>query len=234
MARRSRGRWRAESPARSAAGRSTATSIWLAFCAVFLIGLVDWRRPLSLRTLDLLVLLSFSVSLWFFNHGRVFAAVVLAYPPLVWLLVRCAWIGFRGRPVRGRIVWPIWLLAGAAIFVGGFRVGMNVESSNVIDVGYSGVIGADRIVHGESPYGHFPIEGTGPHAGRPTRTVRSATTSRRTAVASRRTPMATRTDRSHTRPISPATWRSAGVESGTTFRPFTRRRFCGTCSACSA
>src|SRR5262249_52559211 len=32
-------------------------SIWLAFCGVFLIGLVDWRRILSVRNLDLLMLL---------------------------------------------------------------------------------------------------------------------------------------------------------------------------------
>jgi hypothetical protein len=30
----------------------------------------------------------------------------------------------------------------------------------VIDVGYSGVIGAERIVHGQSPYGHMPREGS--------------------------------------------------------------------------
>jgi hypothetical protein len=36
---------------------------------------------------------------------------------------------------------------------------LNVESSNVIDVGYSGVIGAERIAHGQAPYGHFPVEG---------------------------------------------------------------------------
>jgi hypothetical protein len=28
----------------------------------------------------------------------------------------------------------------------------------VIDVGYSGVVGANRIANGESPYGHFPVE----------------------------------------------------------------------------
>ena len=139
--------------------------IWLTFCAVFLIGLLDWRRPFTTRTLDLFVLLSFSVSLWFFNHGHVFAAVVLAYPGLAWLLARCTWIGFRDRPVSGRTVWPVWLLVGATIFLGGFRIGMNVESSNVIDVGYSGVIGAERIAHGQSPYGHFPIEGTLPACG---------------------------------------------------------------------
>ncbi len=57
-------------------------SLWLAFCALFLLGLADLRRPLSLRNL----------------------------------------------------------------------------SSNVIDVGYSGVVGADRIAHGRVPYGNFPIE----------------------------------------------------------------------------
>ena len=30
----------------------------------------------------------------------------------------------------------------------------------MIDVGYSGVIGAERIVHGQAPWGNFPIEGT--------------------------------------------------------------------------
>ena len=33
-----------------------------------------------------------------------------------------------------------------------------MRSSNVIDVGYSGVVGAERIVHGEMPYGHMPTE----------------------------------------------------------------------------
>jgi hypothetical protein len=32
----------------------------------------------------------------------------------------------------------------------------------VIDVGYAGPIGAQRIVNGQSPYGHFPIEGSQP------------------------------------------------------------------------
>ena len=34
------------------------TRLWLAFCAVFLIALVDWRRILTLRTLDLVALLA--------------------------------------------------------------------------------------------------------------------------------------------------------------------------------
>jgi hypothetical protein len=133
-------------------------AIWLAFCAVFLAGLVDWRRPWSVRNADLLALLSFTVSLWFFNHGNVFAAMPLVYPPMLWLLARCLWIARSDRPPAGASVWPVWLLAAATVFLAGFRVGLNVRASNVIDVGYSGVIGADRIVHGQSPYGNFPQE----------------------------------------------------------------------------
>jgi hypothetical protein len=50
------------------------------------------------------------------------------------------------------------VLAAATVFLGGFKIGLNVRDSNVIDVGYAGPIGAQRIVHGQSPYGHFPIE----------------------------------------------------------------------------
>jgi hypothetical protein len=133
--------------------------IWLGFCAVFLVGLADFRRPLSLRNLDLLALVSFSVSLWYFNKGHVFTAMPLVYPPLVYLLGRMIWSGCRERAEPAvRPVWPVWILAAAAIFLVGFRIGLNVENSNVIDVGYSGVIGAERISAGEAPYGNFPVE----------------------------------------------------------------------------
>ena len=36
------------------------------------------------------------------------------------------------------------------------RFGLNAFDSNVIDVGYAGVIGADRIAHGATPYGTMP------------------------------------------------------------------------------
>ena len=134
--------------------------VWLGLCAVFLLGLVDWRRPLSLRTLDLLVLLSFSVSLWFFNNGDVFTSMPLVYPAFAYLIVRMVWVGIRGRsPSRRAVFWPVWALAAATVFLAGFRIGLNLEGSNVIDVGYSGVVGAHRIVHGEMPYGHMPIQG---------------------------------------------------------------------------
>ena len=140
-------------------------SVWLTFCGLFLLGLVDWRRPLSLRTVDLLMMLSFSVSLWFFNRGNIFTAMPLAYPGMAWLLVRCVWVGKRDRAPRGAAVWPVWLLVGATVFLVGFRLGLNIEDSNVIDVGLSGVIGAERISAGQDPYGNFPIEGNRPACG---------------------------------------------------------------------
>jgi hypothetical protein len=134
-------------------------AIWLGLCGVFLLGLADLRRPLSLRNLDLVALLSFSVSLWYFNHGHIFASASLVYPGLGYLLARTLWIGFRDRPPpASRPLWPIWLLAAATVFLGGFKVGLNLRDSNVIDVGFAGPIGAERIVHGQSPYGNFPVE----------------------------------------------------------------------------
>jgi hypothetical protein len=152
--------WKMARGSPGAFGGRKINSLWLwgAFCLVFFLGLADLRRPFSLRNLDLLAFLSFSVSLWYFNKGHIFTSVPLAYPPLVYLAARGLWVGLTGRSPGGRPLWPAWILLGATIFLAGFRVGLNLESSNVIDVGYAGVIGADRIAHGQSPYGHFPVE----------------------------------------------------------------------------
>ncbi len=133
------------------------TRLWLAFCAVFLVALVDWRRILTLRTLDLVALLSFSVSLWYFERGLVFWAVPLQYPPMVYLIARLAWIGLRPREQAahtGRL--PAWALAALMVFLIGFRLGLNAFDATVIDVGYAGTVGADRVLRGQLPYGTFP------------------------------------------------------------------------------
>jgi hypothetical protein len=134
--------------------------VWLTFCALFFVGLADLRRPLSLRNLDLLALLSFSISLRAFNDGEIFWSAPLAYPPLAYLLGRCVWIARRDRPPRAsKPVWPVWLLAAGCVFLAGFRVGLNVEAPrSVIDVGFAGVVGAQRIANGEMPYGHMPVQ----------------------------------------------------------------------------
>jgi hypothetical protein len=131
--------------------------VWIGFCFAFLLGLGDLRRPLSMRNLDLLVVLGFSVSLVFFQRGEIFRSVPLVYPVLLYLLVRGVWIGRGRRGPALRSVWPTWALAAVAVFLLGFRIGLNLETPRgVIDVGLAGVVGADRILHGEAPYGNMP------------------------------------------------------------------------------
>jgi hypothetical protein len=141
-------------------GGRTLTSwpVWVGLSLVFLLGLGDLRRPLRVRNLDLVALVSFGVSLGFFNEGHVFASTSLAVPPLVYLLARTTWIGLRSRPpTPATPVWPVWALLAATLFLVGFRVGMNVQTPRtVIDVGYAGVIGADRILDGRAPWGAMP------------------------------------------------------------------------------
>ena len=73
-----------------------APYVFLPLCAIFLLGLVDWRRWRRIANLDLLVLLGFGVSHFFFNRGNIGVSVPLAYPVLLYLLARALWIGFRG------------------------------------------------------------------------------------------------------------------------------------------
>jgi hypothetical protein len=141
-----------------------ALYIWLPLCLLFVLPFIDPRRPLSLLHLDLLVLLSWSVSLAFFNHANIYASVPLAYPPLVYLLGRMLMSLRRPRPGRGRPPRPLrllvptpWLVLGI-VFLLGFRIALNVTDANVIDVGYAGVIGADKLVHGKALYGHWPAD----------------------------------------------------------------------------
>jgi hypothetical protein len=137
--------------------------LWLALCLVFLLGLADLRRPLTMRNLDLLALLAFSVSLAFFNRGEIFRSVPLVYPVLGYLLVRGVWVGSGRRGGALRSVWPTWALVAAAVFLLGFRIGLNVDTprhvNSVIDVGLAGVVGASRILDGQAPYGHMPQRG---------------------------------------------------------------------------
>jgi hypothetical protein len=53
---------------------------------------------------------------------------------------------------------PVAWMAIGVIFLLGFRIGLNVTDSNVIDVGYAGVIGAQKVVKGEALYGDWPSD----------------------------------------------------------------------------
>jgi glycosyl transferase family 87 len=135
--------------------------IWLSLAALFLLPFIDPRRPFRLLHLDLLVLLSFGASEYFFNKGDVNVSIPAVYPPLVYLLVRMLFAGFRPRPKPERLVpyfkesW-LWIGLGALL---AFRIGLNVMHSGVIDVGYASAVGADRIMHGQPLYVFNDIHG---------------------------------------------------------------------------
>jgi hypothetical protein len=138
--------------------RVNAWYVWLALCVLFIAPFIPWRRRPTLLHLDLLMLLGFSVSLAFFNHAKIGLSVPLVYPFLVYLLVRMLLLANgRGLPRAPlRLVIPESWLAVATLFLVAFRIGLNVLNSNVIDVGYAGVIGADKLIHGVALYGNWP------------------------------------------------------------------------------
>src|SRR5207248_9617205 len=114
--------------------RVNALYVWIPLCAVFVAPFLPWpgrkrgRRRLSLLHLDLLVLLGFSISLAYFNHALIGLSVPLAYPFLLYLLVRMLLLAFgKGIPREPlRLLVPAAWLGIAVVFLMGFRIGLNV------------------------------------------------------------------------------------------------------------
>jgi hypothetical protein len=135
--------------------------VWIPLTILFVAPFVDWRRPLRMLNLDVAALAAFGVSVAFFNDAQIGVSVPFAYPLLVYLLGRALWLGLRRArtpPEPLRLLVPVRVLAIALVFLVGFRITLNVLDSNVIDVGYAGVIGADRIADGRDVWGNFPSD----------------------------------------------------------------------------
>jgi len=131
---------------------------WIPLALVFGAGLWDFRRWRKWVHLDLLALLAFGISQAFFNAARIDVSVPIVYPLLAYLLARMLWIGFRGHGLDGtageglRPSAPAWLMTVAVVALIALRLAGNLADSGVIDVGYAGVIGADKITHAEPIY----------------------------------------------------------------------------------
>ena len=106
--------------------------VWIPLCLAFLLPFL--RRPWRLLHLDLAVLLAFSISLAFFSAARIDVSVPLAYPPLVYLLVRMLLLARAaerrrrppGRRCGSRCRWAT--SCSAIVFLLGFRIGLNVSA----------------------------------------------------------------------------------------------------------
>jgi hypothetical protein len=148
------------------AGKVNKWWIWLPLCVLFLAPFVDPRRPLRLIHLDLLALLGFSASLFFFNKAKIELSVGLVYPVLAYLFLRMLIAGFRPTERRDKLLpfAPRGLLVAGIVALVAFHTAYIAAEGKVIDVGLAGVIGADRLTHGEDVYGEgsssrMPIRG---------------------------------------------------------------------------
>ena len=138
--------------------------IWLPLCVLFLAPFVDPRRPLRLIHLDLLALLGFSGSLFFFNKAEIGVSVALVYPVLAYVFLRMLIAGFWPTESRDRLL-PFarrgWLVAGI-VALAAFHTAYIATQGKVIDVGLAGVIGADRLTQGEEIYSEDFSQGLPP------------------------------------------------------------------------
>lgn len=143
--------------------------VWIPLTVLFVVPFLQPRRWRRMLHLDLLVMAAFGISVAYFNDAQIDVSVPFVYPLLVYLLARLLWIGLRRPRPAGEttgtasertgglpLLVPVTWLAIATVFLVGFRIGLNVTSSNVIDVGYAGVIGAQKLVDGDPLYGAFP------------------------------------------------------------------------------
>jgi hypothetical protein len=136
--------------------------VWGPMALLFALAFLRTDKLFSLRNLDIAVLLSFLVSHGFFRAGDSYEAVLLWYPPLVYLLIRTLLMGFGvGERVERTSNFPTWVLFVLAGLAAALVVGLNIDA-RVIDVGYAGVVGGDLILSGTIPYGNMPDDvGTG-------------------------------------------------------------------------
>ena len=131
-----------------------APYVWIPLCLLFLVPFVDLRRPFRLLHLDLLVLLALRrlARLLQPRRDRGLGAARLSGARST-CSARMLLAGVPAARARAGALVPHASADSCSscglVFLVGFRIGLNVVDSNVIDVGYAGVIGADRIADGD-------------------------------------------------------------------------------------
>lgn len=128
--------------------------VWIPMTVLFLVPFALTRGV----RIDLVAIAAFGISVAFFNDAEIWNSVPISWSLMVFLLGRMLWLGLRRVPDRPpmRLWIPPAALAVGVVFLLGFRVGLDLTNSNVIDVGYGSVVGADRIASGEPVYANFP------------------------------------------------------------------------------
>lgn len=134
-------------------GVLTSWMILLPAALLFMLPFFDPRRLRRIAHLDGLVVLAFLISYLLLAGAHLESAVWLAYPPLLYLLVRMLGVGFRRTPAATRRA-PLLSLRALAVglpLLIAARVVLSLLGHQEIDVGSQSVIGAFRMLH------HVPI-----------------------------------------------------------------------------
>jgi hypothetical protein len=133
--------------------------VYLAFCGLFLLPLLDLRRLGRMLHLDLLALLTFGVGLKYW-YSSASLSLFCVYAPLAYLCLRMVLIARVGRsggtelpliPVRCWLP-TSWLLAGIVVLVA-VHINWTLGAQVSTDVGPASVQGALELVHGQHVYG---------------------------------------------------------------------------------
>ena len=139
-----------------------APYVWIPLLVLFVVPFVQPRRPFSAAApRPARAVRRSRSSLAFFNAAEIETSVPLVAPLLAYLLGRMLWIGAARRRAAAappQLLVPVSWLGVGLVFLVGFRIGLNLIGSNVIDVGYAGVIGADRLADGDPLYGGWPTD----------------------------------------------------------------------------
>jgi Glycosyltransferase family 87 len=127
-----------------------APYVWLPLCFLFLLPFVDPKRWRRLLHLDLLMLLAFGISHYFFNLGKPDLSVPLVYPFLLYVVVRMLFAAFRPARRQGQLMpyMSTGFIAAILVLLLGLRIAFGFAGSTTFDISTAGVIGADRIEHG--------------------------------------------------------------------------------------
>jgi hypothetical protein len=124
------------------------------FTAMFLLPILLLRRRSWLDRLDLAVVLTFGISYALFDTTHLEAGVWMFYPPLLYLLVRMLMRAARARVARDRFECrlPTILLAIGLLALVVARIVLTLHPAEPIDVASASVLGAYKILHGQSIY----------------------------------------------------------------------------------
>lgn len=128
--------------------------VWGSFTAMFLLPLLLLRGRSWVDRIDLAAVLSFGASYALFNRGHLEAGVWMFYPALLYLMIRMLIRGLRPRAaverLHCRLPTVVFVVGLLALIVA--RIVLTLHPAGVLDVGTASVLGAYKILHGQSIY----------------------------------------------------------------------------------